>query len=261
MLDLTDQVSNAFDNNNFVLGAFIDLSKAFDSVDHNIILEKLSMYGVKGNDLKWFHSYLSNRKKYIEFQNVDKKEITNSLTIKCGVSQGSILELLLFIVYVNHLYRASNILKAIMLVYDTNLFCPGKRTVTLFQTANIELEKIVIWFQANKLSLNESRAKFTLFRKSWDKDNLPLKLPILKINNFEIKRTTSMKFLGIMIDENTMPTLYFSFFNSCLNYSNIAWASTTKSKRRKIASQQRQAVNAIPKNNNQEITNSRKFME
>ena len=69
-----DQVSNAFDNNNFVLEIFIALSKAFDTVDHNILLEKLSMYGVKGNNLKWFHSYLSNRKQYIEFQNDDKKE-------------------------------------------------------------------------------------------------------------------------------------------------------------------------------------------
>ena len=124
---------------------------------------------------------------------------------------------------------------------------------TLFQTANIELEKIATWFQANKLSSNESKTKFTLFHKSWDKDNLLLKLPILKINNFEIKRTTSIKFLGIMVDENlpwnehihilentfsknigllyrakpyldknTMVTLYFSFFHSYLNYGNIA---------------------------------------
>ena len=73
---------------------------------------------------------------------------------------------------------------------------------TLFQTANIELEKIATWFQANKLSLNESKTKFILFHKSKDKDNLSLKFPILKINNFEIKRTTSIKFLGIMVDEN-----------------------------------------------------------
>ena len=77
ILELIDQVSNAFRNSNFVLGVFIDLSKAFDTVDHNILLEKLSMYGVKGNNLKWFHSYLSNRKQYIEFQNDGKKEKTN----------------------------------------------------------------------------------------------------------------------------------------------------------------------------------------
>ena len=71
-----------------------------------------------------------------------------------------------------------------------------------FKIANIELEKTAIWFQANKLSLNESKTKFTLFHKSWDKDNLPLKLPILKINTFEIKITTSIKFLGMMADEN-----------------------------------------------------------
>ena len=71
-LELIDQVSNAFDNS-FVLGVFIDLSKAFDTVDQNILLEKLSMYGVKENNLKLFYSYLSNRKQYIKFQTDDKK--------------------------------------------------------------------------------------------------------------------------------------------------------------------------------------------
>ena len=70
---------------NFVLGDFIDLSKAFGTVDHNILLEKLSMYGVKENNLKWFHSYLSNWKQYVEFQNDDKKEKPNSLTTKYRV--------------------------------------------------------------------------------------------------------------------------------------------------------------------------------
>ena len=109
----------------------------------------------------------------------------------------SILRSLLFIVYVNDLYRTSNILKPIMFADDTNLFCTEKHIKAPFETANIELEKVAIWFQASKLSLNESKTKFTLFNKSWDKANL-----ILKINNFEIKGTTSIKFLGIMVDEN-----------------------------------------------------------
>ena len=88
-----------------------------------------------------------------------------------------------------------------MFANDKNLFSSGKHIKTLFQTANNELEKIAIWFQANTLSLNKSK-KFNLFHKSWVKDNLPLKLPILKINNFEIKRTTSTKVLGIVVDKN-----------------------------------------------------------
>ena len=74
ILELIDQVINAFDNNNFVLAVFINLSEASDTVDHNILLQKLSMYGVKGNNLKWFISYLSNRKQYRESQNDDKKK-------------------------------------------------------------------------------------------------------------------------------------------------------------------------------------------
>ena len=70
---------------------------------------------------------------------------------------------ILFIVYVNDLYCASDILKPIMFADDTNLFSSGKHIKTFFQTASIELEKIAIWFQANKLSLNESKTKFTLF--------------------------------------------------------------------------------------------------
>ena len=84
------------------------------------------------------------------FKMTTKKKITNSLTTKCG----SILGSLLFIVYVNDLYRASNILKPIMFADDTNLFCSGKHIKTLFQIANNELEKKAICFQANKFSIN-----------------------------------------------------------------------------------------------------------
>ena len=89
-----------------------------------------------------------------------------------------------------------------MFADDTNLFCKSKTVKTLFLKANIELKKISEWFQANKLSLNEDKTRFTLFYKLQDRDNLPLQLPVLKINNYEIKRWTSIKFLGVMVDEH-----------------------------------------------------------
>ena len=90
------------------------------------------MYGVKGNNLQWFHSYLCNRKQYIEFQNDDKKEKTNSLTIKCGVPQGSILGPLIFIVYVNDLYRASNILKSLLCLPMMQTYSVQENILKLF---------------------------------------------------------------------------------------------------------------------------------
>ena len=89
-----------------------------------------------------------------------------------------------------------------MFADDTNLFCKSKTVKTLFLKANIELQKISEWFQANKLSLNEDKTRFTLFHKLQDRDNLPLQLPALKINNYKIERSSSIKFLGVMVDEH-----------------------------------------------------------
>ena len=182
----------------YTLGVFIDLSKAFDTVDHDILIKKLNLYGVKGVLLKWFKSYLSNRKQYIEVES----QKTDYLTIKCGVPQGSILGPLLFLIYVNDLSSSSRILEPIMFADDTNLFFSHKDIKELFRTVNFELEKICTWFKANKLSLNEGKTKYTLFHKPTDKDNIPLKLPKLKMNEKEIQRTDCIRFLGVLFDEN-----------------------------------------------------------
>ena len=97
IIQLADQLIESFNNNKFTIGVFIDLSKAFDTVDHQILLKKLKHYGVVGNNLKWFQSYLSNRKQFIKF---NQTEETNTLNIKCGVPQGSILGPLLFLLYI-----------------------------------------------------------------------------------------------------------------------------------------------------------------
>ena len=84
----------------------------------------------------------------------------------------------------------------------TNLFCKSKTVKTLFLKENIKLKKNSEWFQANKLSLNKDKTRFRLFHKIQDRDNLPLQLPVLRINNYEIKRSSSIKFLGVMVDEH-----------------------------------------------------------
>ena len=196
-IQLINDICDSFNQNKYTLGVFIDLSKAFDTVDHNILLKKLSLYGIK-NNLKWSSSYLSNRKQFIQAGAIK----TSYEDITCGVPQGSILGPLLFIIYVNDLCNVSKILEPIMFADDTNLFFSHKNIKDLLQAVNSELGKVFQWFNANKLSLNKDKTKYTFFHKAQEKDNIPLKLPSLFINDKEIERVISIKFLGVLFDEH-----------------------------------------------------------
>ena len=138
-----------------MLGIFIDLSKAFESVDQKIITKRLALYGIKGCNLGWFKSYLSNRKQFITYG----EKQTNIETITCGVPQGSILGSLLFLIFVNDLHKVTKYLDPIMFADDTNLFYSHKNITTLFQIVNSELKLVNEWFLANKLSLNAKKNK------------------------------------------------------------------------------------------------------
>ena len=251
---------------------FVDLSKAFDTVDHQILLKKLEYDGIAGNNLRWFENYLKDPQQFISFENNSAKKVT----ITCGVPQGSILGPLLLLLYVNDLHHASKVLNSIMFVDDTNLFFSHSDINLLFEKMNKELTNVSNWFNANKLSLNVKKTKFSFFHKSSKKDNILLRLPNLNINGFTTERHSSIKFLGVWIDENLiwrdhihtvenkiaknigllyqgknyfddncLKQIYFAYIRAYLNYANIAWISTHKTKLEKIQSKQKHALRII----------------
>ena len=157
--DMYNKISNAIDLNKFAIGVFIDLSKAFDTLDYDILLKKLDHYGIRGTTLAWLKSYLTNRKQFVRVNEI----LSDNMSLSCGVPQGSILGPLLFILYVNDIANCSKLLHFILFADDTNLFYSNENLVDLVNTLNLELIKLSEWFQCNKLSINVSKTKFMLF--------------------------------------------------------------------------------------------------
>ena len=194
ILDMCNYITESIDEHNFSAGVFIDLSKAFDTLNQDLLLHKLEGYGIRGIALHWFKDYLYNRKQYVVFNNYSSsfKDIT------CGVPQGSILGPLLFILYINDIVLCSKLLKFILFADDTNLFFSSKSIKDLQNIINTELDKLSNWFRIIKLSINVSKTKFILFgRRSKFCCNPNF---CLKIDSKIIEQVKSTKFLGIFID-------------------------------------------------------------
>ena len=174
-----NQITDAFSQGKYTLGIFIDLSKEFNTINYNNLLEKLKAYGIQSENLKWFKSYLSNRKQFISY-NHSKTEMK---TVKCGVPQGSILGPLFLLIFVNDLNNSTKVLDSVLFADNTNLFCSDSDIRAVFEIANQELGQISDLFLSNKLSLNVEKTKYTLFRKHTDQENIPSKLPLLQLND------------------------------------------------------------------------------
>ncbi len=143
-------------------GIFIDLSKAFDTVNHQILIKKLEQYGIRGKALDIFKSYLSNRKQYVNLEN-SKSQLR---PISCAVPQGSVLGPLLFLLFINDLYRCCPDGKVRLFADDTIIFFHNNNTKDIIVTGINIMTKHKYWLRANKLTLNADKSSFTIFKSS-----------------------------------------------------------------------------------------------
>jgi hypothetical protein len=195
LIELVDKITTAIDEGKYTIGIFLDLSKAFDTINHQILINKLEHYGIRGTCQKWFKNYLSNRKQIVKYNQTKSEE----MTIKSGVPQGSILGPLLFLLYINDIQNCSKLISIILFADDTTISYSHKCLKTLNETIQLELDKISNWLNVNKLSINISKTKFIVFRSSKKKQNYDT---TILLNNENIEQAKTTTFLGVVIDEH-----------------------------------------------------------
>ena len=231
LIDVVDTIKMAIDRNEYAIGIFLDLEKAFDSIDHGILLHKLKHYGFRGHVNTFIESYLNQRKQYTS---VNNKE-SGSQSIHFGVPQGSILGPLLFILFINDIPSATKNCASKLFADDTSLILHHKNINILVNNAEIALSNISKWFKLNKLSVSHSKSSFVLFHNR-QKDSCE-ELTDLHVDDDFIPRSKTVKYIGLHLDENltwdfhikelcSSLTKYFSLFYHIRNFIDKRLALT-----------------------------------
>ena len=273
VLEALDNIYTSLENWESVATVFLDFSKAFDTVNHRILIQKLEHLGIRGRANDWFSSYLTNRQQTVC---IDKISSTPK-TITMGVPQGSILSPTIFLLYINDMAKSSDALKFIHFADDTTVFASHKNLNSVTDAINNGLENIDEWLKANRLSLNVEKTSYMLFSNKKSTD-----CPIFKIRNQILSNVSNAKFLGIHLDDklsfkNHVDTLckklsqslgafrkiafylpefiktklYYSLIYSRLSYGILAWGRSGKVNNKKIQALQDRALKIL----NLEYTN------
>lgn len=199
--NLVNKILENIDRKNKTIGIFYDMTKAFDFVDHELLLWKCEKYGIRGRSLEWLESYLSNRKQYVEIININSKHEEESykskpLFTKAGVPQGSILGPLLFIIYINDMPNVTKY-ECSLFADDIAVIIPDKNSINFNDEINNTMDKVVTWLKYNNLQINKAKSKYIQFgNKGWGKLNLNV-----QCEKEKLAETNSITFLGLLLDD------------------------------------------------------------
>ena len=270
LLSITEKIKSKIDNQDLTCGVFIDLEKAFDTVNHKILIKKLEYYGIKGLPLYWLTDYLTNRKQRVKIGNT----YSNYQQITCGVPQGSILGPLLFLIYINDMHKAAKYSTLYHFADDTNLLYSNKNEKTLRKNINTDIELIFQWLCANRLSINVDKTEFIIFKPQ--RKTIKKRIT-LKLNGKTIFESKKICYLGLILDDkltwrfhiselrkklsqitgiiyklktigtpvHTLKSVFFALFHSYLIYGLCVWGQTIKDEFIKIENMQKKVVRII----------------
>ena len=268
LLKAKDEILDSLNKRQVALLLLIDFSKAFDMVEHNILLDKLQHYGIRGTVLQWFKSYLSNRTQFVTIDGAD----SDSKHMKYGIPQGSILGPLLFIIYINDIPHISRIAKFILYADGANIIITGSNIAEVNEQINLLCTELVHWVSTNSLALNLKKTKYMIFSRA---RNVDLPMPLI-ISNTAIERKQEARFLGVIVDESLnwnchvktvlskmsryigimykikkfLPLkarlqIYHSLVQSHLNFCSLVWGFTSKSNIEAIFTKQKKGLRAV----------------